>query len=72
MPIVHGALEPSAHDHDLIAHALNERFVELGGNHPVAYVRDDGPGKDKCRLHRWRRLLAGSTFRCGSGVPGVR
>lgn len=32
-----GALSPSAHDHDVVAHALNERFVELGGNHPVAY-----------------------------------
>ena len=32
-----GALMPSAHNHDLIAHAINERFVELGGNHPVAY-----------------------------------
>jgi hypothetical protein len=41
---LHGALEPSPHDHDVIAHALNERFVELGGNHPVAYLdnRDDG------------------------------
>lgn len=38
---VYGALRPSAHDHDVIAHALNERFVELGGNHPVAYS-DDG------------------------------
>ncbi len=33
-----GALPPTDHDHDLIAHALNERFVELGGNHPVPYV----------------------------------
>ena len=33
-----GALVASDHDHDLIAHALNERFVELGGNHPVPYV----------------------------------
>jgi hypothetical protein len=32
-----GALIPTAHDHDLVAHALNERFVELGGNHPVPY-----------------------------------
>lgn len=37
---LHGALEPSAHDHDIIAHALNERFVELGGNHPVPYLGD--------------------------------
>jgi hypothetical protein len=33
-----GMLSPSAHDHDVIAHALNERFSELGGDHPVAYV----------------------------------
>jgi predicted DNA-binding ribbon-helix-helix protein len=32
------ALEPGAHDREVIAHALNERFVELGGNHPVPYV----------------------------------
>ena len=35
-----GALQPSTHDHDVIAHALNERFVELGGNHPVPYLQD--------------------------------
>jgi len=35
-----GALHPTAHDHDVIAHALNERFVELGGNHPVPYQED--------------------------------
>jgi len=34
---LYGALLPSPHDHDVVAHALNERFVELGGNHPVAY-----------------------------------
>ena len=34
---LYGVLAPSTYDHDLIAHALNERFVELGGNHPVAY-----------------------------------
>jgi hypothetical protein len=34
---LYGALIPTAHDHDLVAHALNERFVELGGNHPVPY-----------------------------------
>jgi hypothetical protein len=35
-----GALRASNHDHDVIAHALNERFVELGGNHPVPYLGD--------------------------------
>jgi hypothetical protein len=37
---LYGALEPSSRDHDMIAHALNERFVELGGNHPVPYADD--------------------------------
>jgi len=31
------------HEHDMVAHALNERFVELGGNHPVPYVSDGPP-----------------------------
>jgi len=35
-----GFVQPSIHDHDVIAHALNERFVELGGNHPVPYLED--------------------------------
>ncbi len=35
-----GALVPDPHDHDVIAHALNERFVELGHNHPVPYLAD--------------------------------
>ena len=34
---LHGALEPSAHEYDVLAHALNERFTELGGDHPVPY-----------------------------------
>jgi predicted DNA-binding ribbon-helix-helix protein len=34
---IYGALDPTAHDREVIAHALNERFVELGGNHPVPY-----------------------------------
>ena len=38
---LYGALRPSRHDHDIIAHALNERFVELGGNHPVPYAEDE-------------------------------
>jgi hypothetical protein len=39
-----GALVPTTHDHDLLAHALNERFVELGGNHPVPYLEDGTDG----------------------------
>lgn len=33
-----GALLPTDHDHDKIAHALNERFTEKGQNHPVSYL----------------------------------
>jgi hypothetical protein len=43
---LYGALEPTVHDHDLIAHALNERFVELGGNHPVTYLEDKDPADE--------------------------
>jgi hypothetical protein len=32
-----GTLVPGAHDHDLLAQALNDRFVELGGDHRVPY-----------------------------------
>ncbi len=35
-----GVLRPSAHDHDLIAHALNELFTELGQDHPIPYLSD--------------------------------
>lgn len=35
--ICYGLLTATAHDHDVVAHALNERFSELGRNHPVAY-----------------------------------
>ena len=35
--VLHGALLAEVHDHDVLAHALNERFTELGGDHPVPY-----------------------------------
>jgi hypothetical protein len=35
-----GVLVPTPYDHDVIAHALNERFSEMGGDHPVAYLGD--------------------------------
>ena len=38
--VLHGALIATAHDRNMLAHALNERFVELGGNHPVPYTSD--------------------------------
>jgi hypothetical protein len=40
----------------VIAHALNERFVELGGNHPVPYVEDGRDGD-----HHRRREDRGET-----------
>lgn len=33
-----GALQPSTHEHDLLVHALNERFAELGLAHPIPYA----------------------------------
>jgi putative hemolysin len=38
---LYGVLQPSAHDREVIAQALNERFVELGGNHPVPHSETD-------------------------------
>jgi hypothetical protein len=35
---LYGALVPTDHDHDVIAHALNEHFREVGGDHPVPYA----------------------------------
>lgn len=35
-----GTLRLSDHDHDVVAQALNDRFVELGMDHPVPYARD--------------------------------
>jgi hypothetical protein len=35
---LHGALVAYEHDYDVLAHALNERFGELGGNYPVPYA----------------------------------
>ena len=36
-----GALVAPDHDHDVLAVALNERFSELGGDHPVPYSGDE-------------------------------
>lgn len=35
-----GALVAPPHEHDLLAVALNERFSELGGDHPISYDGD--------------------------------
>ena len=39
--ILYQALVPSEADHDLLSVALNERFSELGGDHPLPYADDD-------------------------------
>lgn len=38
---LYDALAPTEHDRDLIAVALNERYAELGGDHPIPYSDDD-------------------------------
>jgi hypothetical protein len=38
--MLNGALVASASDRDRLAVALNERFSELGGDHPVPYAGD--------------------------------
>jgi hypothetical protein len=35
---VRGILKPDAYQHNLLAQAINEHFVERGGDHPVGYV----------------------------------
>ncbi len=37
---LYDALRPTSHDRNLVATALNERFSELGGDHPVPYSDD--------------------------------
>ena len=38
--VLHGALIATVHDRNVIAVALNERFAELGGDHPLPYSAD--------------------------------
>jgi hypothetical protein len=38
---LYGALVADTHDRDILAVALNERFAELGGDHPIPYSDDD-------------------------------
>ncbi len=39
--ILYEALLPTVSDRDLLAVALNERFNELGGDHPIPYSDDE-------------------------------
>jgi hypothetical protein len=36
-----GATEPSDHDYDVLAVALNETYLDRGGDHPVPYSTRD-------------------------------
>lgn len=38
--LLRGTLLPTAHDHDVVVQALNERFLELGQDHPISYADD--------------------------------
>ena len=38
--LLHGAIVGSVADRDRMAVALNERYAELGGDHPVPYAGD--------------------------------
>lgn len=37
---LHDALEPTAHEHDVLVHALNERFMDLGDSQALPYAED--------------------------------
>jgi hypothetical protein len=36
---VEGTARPSSHEHDVLAHALNERFMDMDMDSPVPYSR---------------------------------
>lgn len=38
---LYGALQPNPLEHDVLAQALNERFVQLGGIYTIPYSDDD-------------------------------
>ena len=38
-----GALQPSPHEYDVLAHTLNERFSQLGEEHCIPYSDDEEP-----------------------------
>lgn len=40
--ILAGRAQPDRHDHDLLAVALNERFLDMRLNHPIPYLSDVG------------------------------
>ncbi len=47
--LLFGALISDAHNRDIVAVALNERFFELGRDHPVGYSGDESGGAQSLR-----------------------
>jgi hypothetical protein len=45
-----GSAEPSAHQYDVLAQALNDEFVHQGGNHPVPYADERNEGQVRPRF----------------------
>jgi hypothetical protein len=39
--ILFNALVADVHDRDVLTVAINERFAEMGGDHPIPYSDDD-------------------------------
>jgi hypothetical protein len=39
--ILYNALVADVHDRDVLTVAINERFAEIGGDHPIPYSDDD-------------------------------
>jgi hypothetical protein len=39
--ILYSALVAEPHDREILAVAINERFAEIGGDHPMPYSDDD-------------------------------
>lgn len=42
--VLEGEREITAHEHNMIAQALNDHFTDHGHNHPVAYAHELNPG----------------------------
>jgi hypothetical protein len=56
-----GLLAPSTHDREVLVHALNERFTELGRNHPVPYAGDpidEGAALESIERSLWNQRVS--------------
>ncbi len=65
-----GLVAPSTHDREALVHALNERFTDLGRNHPVPHARypiDEGVAHDPTESSSPRKRGRGSSLN-GAGL----